>query len=56
VSESAEVKPLRRFAKMTGRVGGPVLLPVQSIGPTIEVALRKRCRVEPGGVRGYKRS
>src|ERR1017187_5464255 len=47
VSEYKEVKPLRKFAKMTGRVSGPLILPVQCIGPTMEIALRKRCEENP---------
>ena len=44
VSDQAQVKPLRRIAEMTGRVSGPLLLPVQCVGPTSEVGLRNRWR------------
>src|SRR2546428_12919071 len=42
VSELGEVKLLREFARMTGKLSRPLLLLVQCIGPASEVALRNR--------------
>src|SRR5207245_1544772 len=44
VSELGEVKLLREFARMTGKLSRPLLLLVQCIGPASEVALRNRYR------------
>src|SRR6059036_2043052 len=45
VSELGEVKLLREFARMTGKLSRPLLLLVQCIGPASEVALRNRYRL-----------
>src|SRR5439155_14498692 len=51
VSELGEVKLLREFARMTGKLSRPLLLLVQCIGPASEVALRNRYRTaRTGGV------
>ena len=43
VSEQRQRKHLLRFARMTGKLSGPLLLSIQHLGPVTKVTLRNRC-------------